>query len=228
MNIHILGTSHIAKQSITEIKHAFSTFKPEIVAVELDAPRAASLFEEQRHKMTLSLIRILGVKGYVFAKVGQYVQQKLGKSVGIAPGADMKTALELAREQKLQIALIDQPLPITLRNFSKSITWKEKGRFVADIIKGLLFPRRQIKNFGLENLDLRKVPEKELVLKMMKTLRERYPNVYKTLVEDRNKYMVKRLVQLLRSHPDKRILVVVGAGHKEGMEELLLKVDSVK
>lgn len=228
MEIKIIGTSHIAAQSIKEIKAAFASFTPDIVAVELDAPRAAALFEGQKHKMTLSQIRVLGLKGYVFAKIGQYVQQKLGKSVGIVPGADMKTALELAREQKLQVALIDQPLPITLRNFSKNLTWKEKGRFVADIIKGLLFPRKQMQKMGLDTLDLRKVPEKELVMKMMKILRERYPNVYTTLVEDRNKYMVKKLVQLLRSHPDKKILVVVGAGHKEGMEELLLKVEMVR
>ncbi len=227
MEIHIIGTSHIAAQSIKEIKAAFASLKPDIIAVELDAPRAAALFEEEKRRISLSQIRILGVKGYAFAKIGQYVQQKLGKIVGIVPGTDMKTALELAREQKLQVALIDQPLPVTLRNFSKSITWKEKGRFAADIVKGLLFPRKQMQEMGLDTLDLRKVPEKELVLKMMKNLQQRYPNVYKTLVEDRNRYMVKKLVQLLRTYPEKKILVVVGAGHKGGMEELLLKVEVV-
>ena len=228
MEIKIIGTSHIATQSIKEIKSAFTSFTPEIVAVELDVQRASALMVGEKNKLSLGAITVLGVKGFLFAKIGQYIQQKLGKSVGIIPGSDMKTALELAKEQKLQIALIDQPLQITLQNFSKQLTWREKGRFVADIIKGLLFPKKQMREMGLDTLDLRKVPEKELVLKMMKTLQKRYPNVYKTLVEDRNKYMVKRIVQLLRSHPEKKILVVVGAGHKEGMEELLLKVDMVK
>ena len=62
---------------------------------------------------------------------------------------------------------------------------------------------------------------------MMKTLRKRYPTVYKVLVEDRNKYMVKKLVALMRQYPEKKILAIVGAGHKEGMEKLLLKVDVV-
>jgi len=228
MNITIIGTSHIAAQSIKEIKSTFSSFKPEIVAVELDMQRATALLSGEKKNLSITAIGALGIKGFLFAKIGQYVQQKLGKSVGIIPGSDMKTALELAKEQKLQIALIDQPLQITLQNFSKQLTWKEKGRFVIDMAKGLLFPKKQMREMGLDTLDLRKVPEKELVLKMMKTLRERYPNVYKTLVEDRNKYMVKKLVQLLRSHPEKKILVVVGAGHKEEMEELLLKVDIVQ
>ena len=202
MEIKIVGTSHIAAQSIREIKSAFHSFKPEIVAVELDLQRASVLLSGEKKKLSLAAIGALGVKGYLFARIGQYVQQKLGKSVGIIPGSDMKTALELAKEQKLQIALIDQPLPLTLHNFSKNLTWREKGRFVVDILKGLLFPQRQLRELGLDSLDLRKVPEKELVLKMMKTLRGRYPNVYKTLVEDRNKYMVKKIVQLLRSHPE--------------------------
>lgn len=228
MEIKIIGTSHIAAQSIKEIKSAFQSFKPEIVAVELDIQRASALISGEKKNLSLAAIGALGVKGYLFAKIGQYIQQKLGKSVGIIPGADMKTALELAKEHKIQVAFIDQPLPMTLQNFSKQLTWKEKGRFVMDMLKGLLFPKRQMREMGWDSLDLRKVPEKELIAKMMKNLQKRYPNVYKALVEDRNKYMVKKLVQLLRSHPDKKILVVVGAGHKEGMEELLLKVEIVR
>lgn len=228
MQIKIIGTSHIAAQSIKEIKSAFHSFTPEIVAVELDVQRAAALLSGEKRKVSFTAIGALGVKGYLFARIGQFVQQKLGKAVGIIPGADMKTALELAKEQKLQVAFIDQPLPATLQNFSQQLTWREKGRFVMDIIKGLLFPKKQMMEMGLDSFDLRKVPEKELIAKMMKNLQKRYPNVYKTLVEDRNKYMVRKIVQLLRSHPEKRILVVVGAGHKEGMEELLLKVDILK
>ncbi len=228
MEIKIVGTSHIAAQSIKEIKNSFNSFKPEMVAVELDVQRASALMSGEKRNLSLAAIWALGVKGFLFAKIGQYVQQKLGKSVGIIPGADMKTALELAKEHKLQVAFIDQPLPVTLQNFSKQLTWREKGRFVMDMLKGLFFPKKQMQEMGLDSFDLCKVPEKELIAKMMKNLQKKYPNVYKTLVEDRNKYMVRKMVQLLRSHPEKRILVVVGAGHKEGMEELLLKVDMVK
>ena len=36
------------------------------------------------------------------------------------------------------------------------------------------------------------------------------------------------LVKLMRENQEKKILAVVGAGHKEGMEKLLLKVDVVR
>jgi pheromone shutdown protein TraB len=159
--------------------------------------------------------------------LGQFVQQKLGKTVGIAPGSEMKTALELAQQEKIKIVFIDQPIKITLQNFSKELTWTEKGCFLLDLLKGILFAKSQMKTYGLDQFDLTKVPQKELIQKMMEQLKQRYPNIYKTLVEDRNRYMVRKLVKLLRAYPEKNILVIVGAGHKEGMEELLLKVDVV-
>lgn len=227
MNIKIIGTSHIARQSINEIKKAVEEDKPDIIALELDLRRASALMQKEISKISISDALNIGIKGYLFVKIGQFVQQKLGKIVGVSPGSEMKTALELAKKNKIDVSFIDQPIEITLRNFSKNLTWREKGRFVADIFKGLIFPKKQMKETGLEHFDLSKVPEKEIIDKIVGQIRKRYPNVYKTLIEDRNKYMVKKLVGLLRVNKDKKILAIVGAGHKEGMEKLLLKVDVV-
>lgn len=236
MPLHLIGTSHIAQQSIKEIRKYIEEEQPDLVAVELDVQRAAALLQENEkgEKRAVSLKQILhfGLKGYLFAKIGQYLQQKLGKIVGVVPGAEMKTALELAQKHKIQIAFIDQPLQVTLQRFSRSLTWKEKGRFVMDLLSGLFFPRRQLKKLGLGKIDLgkwdlKKVPDEKMIALLIQELKQRYPSVYRVLVEERNKYMVRQLVHLLRKHPGKKILAVVGAGHKEGMEELLLKVEVV-
>jgi len=226
-NVMIIGTSHIAKQSVNEIKTAVSAWKPDIIAVELDLQRAAALMSEEKSKVTLAMILKIGIKGYLFAKVGQFVQQKLGKMVGVSPGSEMKEALNLVRKEKLEAAFIDQPIQITLKNFSKYLTWKEKFRFFWDMVKGLITPKKQMREMGLDQFDLTKVPGKEVVKKLVNQMRKRYPNVYRALVSDRNKYMVRQIVKILRKNPDKKILVVIGAGHQEGMRELLLKVDVV-
>jgi len=228
MELRILGTSHIAAESIKEITHIVESWKPEIIAVELDIERAASLFAEEKRRVSLAIVMEVGVKGYLFARIGQIIQQKLGQSVGISPGAEMKTALELAKKHKLQAELIDQPIKITLARFSKSLTWKEKWRFLEEIVLGLLFAKRQMKKLGFTQFDLRKVPSKELIEKMMGHFQVRYPSVYKTLVADRNVYMVRQLIRLMKEYPEKKILAVVGAGHEKGMRELLLKVDVVR
>ena len=220
-NLKILGTSHIAKQSIEEIKKAVEEFQPDIMAVELDVQRAAALMQQQKRKTSFRDIAYVGVKGYAFVKIGQYMQEKLGKIVGVSPGSEMKAALEIAHTMKLQAALIDQPINITLKNFSKELTWKEKGRFVWEIIAGIFTPKKQMKKYGFEEFDLRKVPEQQVITKIINQMKQNYPSIYKTIIADRDKYMTSQLVKIMRQHPEKRILAVVGAGHKEGMEKLL-------
>ncbi len=226
--ITLIGTSHISKESVNEITTFINENKPDIVALELDLQRANSLLHEQKNKVNILLLRQIGAKGYVFAKIGQMVQQKLGKMIGIKPGSEMKTALKLAQKNKLQIALIDQPIQITLRNFSKTLTWKEKFRFISDIFRGLFFPKRVVAEMGMQNFDLSKVPKNEIIEKLIGQLKKRYPNIHKSLVADRNKYMVKQLIKIRKSHPENEIVAIVGAGHKKEMQRILDRADFVK
>ncbi len=226
-NIRLIGTSHIAQESIEEIKKTLQELQPEIVALELDAQRAMALLEERKRKVSLRDILKIGWRGFIFAKIGQYVQEKLGEKVGVSPGADMKSAFLWAKKNQKNIALIDQPITITLKRFSQTLTWKEKFRFVGDLFKGLFFGKQQLRKLGLGSFNLKKVPAKDLIEKMMLQVKENYPSVYKVLVEERNRFMVRQVVKLLRENPGKKIVVVVGAGHLQGMQELLKKVEVV-
>jgi len=129
------------------------------------------------------------------------------------PGEEMLTAIKLAKKYKLKIALIDQPIQITFKRLSKNITFKEKFRFVVDILASLISQKKRIK------IDLTKVPEKNLIKRMIKEVKMRYPNVYKTLIYERNIYMAQQLTQLLQSN--KKILAIVGAGHEDELLRLI-------
>ncbi len=221
----IIGTSHIAKESLEEIEQAFHDHKPEIVAVELDRKRLHSLMADQKNKVTIKDMGRVGVKGYLFALIGGWLQRKLGMTVGVMPGSEMKLAVEMARKTGAKIALIDQDIELTLRKFSQRLTWREKFRFLADMFKSLLFKKKMMKEIGLdeEKLDLSKVPGKDLVRKLIKQLETRYPNVYDVLVRQRNHIMANNLTRLMHQYPDETVLAVVGAGHEEEMLQLIKK-----
>ncbi|MDP7506147.1 MAG: TraB/GumN family protein [Candidatus Woesearchaeota archaeon] len=217
-NLIIVGTSHIAKQSMREVEEAVSNNKPDIIAIELDRRRFIALMHKKKGKkdrIRLRDIRRIGVKGYLFSLIGGYVQKKLGKIVGVVPGSDMKKAIKLAKKNNLQIALIDQDIEVTLKKFSKSFTWREKWHIVADIFKGIFF-RKNVVQF-----DLSKVPDEQVIKKMMKEVKVRYPNLYRVLVTERNKIMAVNLFKIMKEHPDKKILAVVGAGHAEDMMKII-------
>lgn len=218
-NLTIIGSSHIARQSIREVKEAIENSKPDMVALELDKERFnAILYEkkgEKQERASRSIQRV-GLKGYLFAKIGEFVQKKLGQYVGIEPGAEMKTAIHLARQKNIGIALIDQDIEVTLRRFSQELSWRERWNFVVDLATAP-FSRRKI------SFDLNTVPKKEIIRELIGEVKKRYPNIYKVLISERNEFMARKLARLMQKMPDKRILAIVGAGHEEDILALVKK-----
>ncbi len=222
-NIVLVGTSHIAEESIKNVAAVIEQFQPCVVGIELDKQRFYSLVYEKESSTGFSwqYVRRIGVKGYVFALVASTISKKLAKIVNTKPGDDMLSAIKTAKKHDLTIALLDQPINITLKRFSQTLTWREKWHFFVDIARGVLFPMREAKKYGLANIDLKKVPSETVIVKMLGFVKERYPNIYRVLIEERNIYMTRKIKQFQQKYPDKVIVAVVGAGHVEGMNELL-------
>ena len=219
-NVRILGTSHIAAQSLKEVRSSFVNDKPDILALELDRGRLVGLMSEDTERKRVP-IRQIGFKGYLFYVLGSWLQKKLGRMVGVMPGAEMKLAIKLAKKHSIKIALIDRDIRITLKRFSQSMGWRERFNFIADIFKGFVFKKKMEEEMGLKGLDLTKVPDEELIEKLILRVKERYPGMYSSLIEERNIIMANNILRLSLAEPDKRILVIVGAGHRRALEEEL-------
>ena len=215
-NLMIIGTSHIAKQSLEDVEKAIEGWKPDIVALELDNRRLYSMFRKPG-KIRLYDIKRIGIKGFIFSLIGAWAEKKLGNMVGVAPGSEMKNAVRLARKNNIKVALIDQDIEITLKRFSKSLTWKEKWNFFEDILKAI-FARK-----GVIEFDLTKVPSKKVIKKLIEQVKKRYPNIYKVLIEERNNVMANNLHNVMSEHPDKKILAIIGAGHEDDILGLVKK-----
>ncbi len=218
-NLLIIGTSHIARQSVKEINDRFSGLDPDIVCVELDHKRLHALLTDAKPDYSLSGIKRYGLQGYLFAVIAGVLQRKLGNVVGIKPGSDMLTAVNLAKSNNKQLMLIDQDIEITLKRFSKEFTFKEKMRLLWDIIRSP-FSKQKIK------INLNEVPKEKLISEMMNQLKDRYPSLYNVLIHERNVVMAKNLVKIMEKNPEKKILTVIGAGHEKEMLLLIKKEEN--
>ena len=69
-----------------------------------------------------------------------------------------------------KIALIDQDIEKTLKRLSEEITWKEKGRFVGEVIVSLFKRKKQVQ------FDLRKVPSRKIIKELTGQLKKKYPS----------------------------------------------------
>jgi len=216
-NLVLIGTSHIAPQSLAEVEQQLRETKPKIVALELDRKRLYALLHPAKKKISLADIRRVGFKGFLFSLLGAWAEKKLGQQVGVSPGAEMLTAYKLAREQHATIALIDQDIELTLKRISQALSWREKWNFVVDIVKAVVF-RTSVVEF-----DLAKVPSERIIQKLMREVKKRYPNLYRVLVTERNEVMAKNLANLIRYEPNNPIVAVVGAGHEKELLALVQK-----
>ncbi|MEM4239714.1 MAG: TraB/GumN family protein [Candidatus Woesearchaeota archaeon] len=214
-NLSLIGTSHIAAESVAEVASAIQDEKPAVVALELDRKRLYALLHPQKKGLGWKDIRRIGFKGWLFSIIGAWVEKKLGEKVGMKPGAEMMQAVRAAKALNIPIALVDQDIEITLKRFSQAMSWKEKWNLFVDVIKGLILRKSEF------DFDLSTVPSQKLIGRMIRQVKKRYPNMYRVLVTERNHVMAKNLAYLMANNPDKRIVAVVGAGHEKELIQLV-------
>lgn len=208
-NLTVIGTSHIALQSIKEVEKIILKQRPAIIALELDKKRFSALQKKEK-RLSLKSIKKLGLAAFLINLIGAWVEKQLAKQVKTSPGAEMKKAIALAKKYKIKIALIDQDINITLKKLVKTITFKEKLRFIIDIIKNFF-------SFKKVRINLKKVPSERLINSMIAQVKKRYPSLYQVLVKERNKILAQNLYKLMTLYPNKRTVAVVGAGHEKAI-----------
>ncbi len=213
--IILVPTSHIARESLENVRHTIENENPDCVAVEIDINRYHYL-KEQGNESTLDLIRILGLPAFLLYWILKKFQNYFGKKTGILPGSEMMEAVRIARERGTSVALIDQPIEITLSKIRK-IPLSEKLKIFKILIMGVLglaipFGKKQ-------KFDLNRVPPKKMIEQAMSYLEKELPGFYSVLVGERNVIMVRNLKVLARKF--NKIVCVIGAGHEKGMKNLL-------
>lgn len=210
---HLIGTSHVARTTTRIINHAVKELNPDAIAVELDPQRLGALLHGGKQSYSPRLIRIIGIRGYLFALIGAFVQRRLGKIVNVTPGTDMLAAVKAAQREKKRLILIDRDIGVTLQRLNKALGWKEVKQTFKDIWNGLVKRERL-------QINLSTIPDEKTVIELIGILEDRYPRPYRALVHERNVHMVKALQKYHDDFPHHKVLVVVGMGHVPGMRKL--------
>ncbi len=215
--IYLIGTSHIAKESLEKVDKNISEKKPDLVAVELDLARLQGLMHKKKGKIRLPLFQ------KVIVMLLQKMQDTLSKETGILPGQEMLDAVRHAKKAEARVALIDQRIDVTISKLMKAMGLKEKAKLMAYLVMGFLGIGASKMLPAEKGIDLNKIPEDEFIEYAMEYMESIFPSIYKVLVSDRNWYMAHNLMKLSSNFDT--IIAVVGAGHVRGIKELLEKED---
>jgi len=218
--IIIVGTAHVSEKSIAEVNEVIEREKPDIVAVELDKARFKAIKGEEEEVKEVNLKELLsGGKFYYFILhwLLAYVQKKIGADTGVKPGAEMMAAIGQAERSGAKIELIDRDIQITIGRFWNRMSFFEKLKLFGSLVGASL-------GFGSEKIDIETVTNEDVVTKLIEELRTLAPSAAIVLIDERDAFMAKKLLDLSNQG---KVVAVVGAGHREGIQKYLNAPDTL-
>jgi pheromone shutdown-related protein TraB len=128
----------------------------------------------------------------------------------------MVAAIDEAKKHNLKVALIDRDISITLKRAWKKMGLLEKFRLTWEFLKAMLGYDEE----ELEELDLKKLMDQDVISAMMEEFGEIAPSVTTVLIHERDKYIAKKILDESKKG---KVVAVVGAGHLKGIKEHLEK-----
>ena len=211
--IILVGTAHISRESVEEVRRSIEAAKPDVVAVELCKRRFDVLRNPRRWEET-DIIGIIREKkaSFLFANIVLTAfQRRLGERLGVRPGQEMLEAIQAAEAENIPIALIDRPVQITLQRTWRKLSLRERFLLIGSSITAL---------FETEDLDedaVERLKDKDVLTAAVEEIAKKAPTVKEVLLDERDAYMARKILDLEAG----RVLAVVGAGHMSGLEEQL-------
>jgi len=224
--IKLIGTAHVSKESIEEVKKIICDEKPDVVCVELDEGRYNAITQNDNWEK-LNLTKVFKEKkGFLLIAnlVLASFQRRLGNEMGVKPGEEMKTAVEAAKELGILYSLCDREVQITLRRAWANCGLWSKAKLLASLLASA-FTTEKLSEEEIENLK-----NKNELDGMMSELSQYLPGVKAVLIDERDRYLASRIWSSapsgIPSDKNCKIAAVVGAGHMQGMKAHLEKLSA--
>jgi len=208
--ILLIGTAHISQHSVDLVNDVITTEKPDAVCIELDDRRYQALSDGKRwQKLDLkTVIRNKQLSTLLVSLMMASYQKKLGKNLGVSPGAELLAAAMAAKKLDIPISLCDRDIRITLRRAWKSTSLWRKAYLMSSLIFGL-FDSQEIDEERLEELK-----KQDVLTELMAEMGDSLPEMKRVLIDERDIYLAEKI----KATQGKRIVAVVGAGHVEGIK----------
>lgn len=212
-HIQLLGTAHVSQDSVREVETAIRTLVPDCVCVELDEKRLKALVEPDAWKK-LDLISVIK-QGQLSTLVANLMlashQKRMGLQTGVKPGAELLAAVKTAQELDIPVVLVDREIKTTLRRAWSLTPWRRRLLLAGSLLESL-FDKTPITEEKLGEMR-----EQDTLSAMMDEMGKTFPEIRAVVLSERDHYMVGRM----RATTGKKVLAVIGAGHRQGMSDLL-------
>lgn len=214
----LLGTAHVSRVSVAAVEAMLASRRFDAVAIELcDARQQAMAAPERLQQMDLLRVIKEGKAGMVAAQLllASY-QARLAEQLGIEPGAEMKAAAAGARRHGLPVWLVDRDVGRTLGRAYRAVGFWSRLSLMSGLL-GSVLSREQIDEAEIERLK-----EGDMLDSAFREFAQQSQPLYNALIAERDAYMAASLRDHARRSPQtSEVLVVIGAGHLQGLSAAL-------
>lgn len=210
-SITMVGTAHVSKESVKEVKKIINELKPEVVGIELCKKRLNSIKNPSFSETKLStIIRKGDFKLLLFQTLLYWYQSRVGKKIKIQPGSEMIEALHIAEKKKIKTALLDRDINVTMSRLLESLSLREKLTLLYSLFESFFE--------DITEEEVEKLKEASVIDTLIDEVSKKTPSIKKVLIDERDEYIAEQIKAL----KEKDVLVFLGAGHIKGVKKNLL------
>ncbi|MFK8027881.1 MAG: TraB/GumN family protein [Gammaproteobacteria bacterium] len=216
-NITIIGTAHVSKASAEAVRKLIETNQFDVIAIELCESRYKSIINPNS-LADMDLFEVIKTKkaSMVAASLalGAY-QQRLAEQFDVQPGEEMRVAIDLAKENELQLELVDRDIGITLKRLYRNIPWWRKLYVISGLIASVMT------NEKVTEEEIEKLKTGDMLENTFAQFATSAYDLFSPLIAERDQFMSAKLRQVVEKRDGNNILAVVGAGHLAGIKKEL-------
>ncbi len=214
--IRLLGTAHVSRASRDAVALEIARGDYDAIAIELCASRMRALTDPDA-LAKLDLVQVIreGKASLIIATLalGAF-QHRLAEQFGIEPGAEMRAAIDGARDRSLTLATIDRDIGTTLKRIYRRVPWWRRVFLFSGLVASAL------SNETIAEEEIERLKDRDLLEATFAEFARTAGEIYIPLIDERDRYMAACLRQLALSGK-RKILAVVGAGHLQGLSQAL-------
>ncbi len=206
---YLVGTAHVSKDSVNDVRATVNQVEPDSICIELCASRYRT-FTQKDSWRKMDIFKILKEKKSTLLLVQLIMSsfyRKLGEQLDVQPGAEMLEGANLAKERDVELVLADREIEITFKRVWGFLSLWHKFKLLGHVLMGV-FEQDEIDSDLVETMK-----QKDQLEVIMEEFGQKLPEIKKRLIDERDVV----LAQKIRHAKGKKVVAVVGAGHVPGM-----------
>ena len=213
--VFLVGTAHVSKESVDDVRKTIEGIRPDSVCVELCHARFKTMVEKAAWEK-MNIFRVIREKRAIFLFAQLMLSafyHRLGDKLGIEPGAEMLEGIRGAAQINAELVLADRDIDITLKRVWGSLNFWYKMKMMFHFLYALF------DNEKIDEETIEKMKNSDQLENMMESFAQSYPQVKEKLLDERDVY----LAQKIKKASGNTVVAVVGAGHIPGITDHIQK-----